>query len=473
MPRFTVALSTFGRGQHIVPTIRSVLAQTFADFELLIVGDGCTDGTQAAVEPFLGPRVAWYNLPERGGSQSFPNNAAIERAQGDLVAYVGHDDIWAPDHLERLDTAFREAPETGFAVSGCLYYGPPGSNVWLATGLFDGDEAKFEHFFPPASIAHRREVAAAIGGWRPPAEIVAPVDSDFMLRSAHAGFLFRSTCRVTVHKFAAGHRYLSYVRQSSIEQEAMLADMAAPDFEARVAKRLDAARAAGTFMSMRHPRFEAFSPGELAARNDRNKGLSRPPLRQLEGEAVITQDDGPRAFDWRPFDAGEKRVRWSFVNPRPKMLISFACTSMVRVRAQVTHHSETALRGLALHVNDVRVPLMIGGMFRNGDLWEATAEAIVRLHDTEESIAELVLPPQALPGADRKGIGVAEIGLAPLLDVGAGGASPFDAIVARVVREAVERREVERPKVAAKPGWRRVFKPFRQFARALKRLLAR
>src|ERR1043165_8264599 len=48
-PGFSIVLATYGRGRHIAPTIASVLGQTIADFELIVVGDGCSDDTQAAV----------------------------------------------------------------------------------------------------------------------------------------------------------------------------------------------------------------------------------------------------------------------------------------------------------------------------------------------------------------------------------------------------------------------------------------
>src|SRR5262245_46935479 len=101
-PFFSVIVSTYGRGKHIKPTIESVLKQNDQDFELLVVGDGCADETEAIVSPYLSHRVAWHNLEKRGGSQSFPNNLGIEKSRGRWIAYLGHDDIWSPRHLEAL-----------------------------------------------------------------------------------------------------------------------------------------------------------------------------------------------------------------------------------------------------------------------------------------------------------------------------------------------------------------------------------
>ena len=145
------------------------------------------------VESFKPREVSWYNLEKNTGSQSFPNNLGIAKATGNWIAYIGHDDIWSPHHLERLRALIEADSELDFAVSGCVYYGPKDSGIYYVTEMFDGKGAPFEHFFPPSSLAHRREIVELIGGWRDPRAVAAPVDCDFLLRAAHAGLRFSST----------------------------------------------------------------------------------------------------------------------------------------------------------------------------------------------------------------------------------------------------------------------------------------
>src|SRR5262245_19650509 len=128
-PYFSVILPTYGRGEHIRPTIESVLRQTYTDFELLVVGDGCRDKTAEVVGSFQSRRVSWYNLEENTGSQCSPNNLGITKATGSWIAYIGHDDIWSSRHLERLRALIEADREIDFAVSGCVYYGPRDSGV--------------------------------------------------------------------------------------------------------------------------------------------------------------------------------------------------------------------------------------------------------------------------------------------------------------------------------------------------------
>ena len=115
-PYFSVVLTTYGRGEHIRPTIESVLRQTYSDFELIVVGDGCTDETEEVVRSFGSRPVSWYNLEQNSGSQSFPNNLGIKNAAGKWIAYLGHDDIWSPNHLAALRALTQSACDLDFAV---------------------------------------------------------------------------------------------------------------------------------------------------------------------------------------------------------------------------------------------------------------------------------------------------------------------------------------------------------------------
>ena len=106
-PHFSIVLATYGRGRRIEPTIEAVLGQSYTTFELIVVGDGCADETEAIVGSFAREvrapaTVTWHNLSRNSGSQSFPNNEGIRHARGDWICYLGHDDIWSPDHLECL-----------------------------------------------------------------------------------------------------------------------------------------------------------------------------------------------------------------------------------------------------------------------------------------------------------------------------------------------------------------------------------
>jgi glycosyltransferase involved in cell wall biosynthesis len=354
-PFFSIVLATYNRGPHIRPTIESALLQQCADFELLVVGDGCSDETAAAVRSFPDSRITWTSLEPNSGSQSAPNNEGLRRARGRWIAYLGHDDVWAPDHLSRLRETIEGDPALDFAISGCVYHGPQGSDVYYVTGLFETSDAARSHFFPPSSIAHRSYVPDAIGGWREPRSVPAPVDSDFLLRAAHAGLRFGSTCRITVHKFAAGHRYLSYLRPSSEEQRAMLALLEGHDGE-WIDEVVVQAKRAGLFMGARYPDFASFAEGWFFTHNRRSKGLERPALRPLTDRTVIEQADDPRALDWHELEQGDRPFRWSGPNPRPRILLPFTGgEALVTIDGAWVPRQHRSLGDVSVFVEDEKV----------------------------------------------------------------------------------------------------------------------
>jgi glycosyltransferase involved in cell wall biosynthesis len=97
-PRVTVFVPAYDRARYIADTVRSVLAQTFADFELLVVDDGSTDRTAEIVAGFEDPRV---RLERNGANRGIPytRNRGLELARGAYLAVLDSDDLMLPGRL--------------------------------------------------------------------------------------------------------------------------------------------------------------------------------------------------------------------------------------------------------------------------------------------------------------------------------------------------------------------------------------
>ena len=159
-------------------SIGSVLAQSFAEWELWVIGDGCTDESAATVATFDDPRVHWHNLAVNGRSQVGPNNAALARADGGYVAYLGHDDLWLPHHLQILVGALDAG--AAFAFGRQLRI-DPGQRPYVSPP--DGYSYSSGDWLAPTSMMHRRDDARAVGGWRfPDAASTMDAESDLWAR---------------------------------------------------------------------------------------------------------------------------------------------------------------------------------------------------------------------------------------------------------------------------------------------------
>lgn len=93
MTTVSIVTPTFNRARFLPDAVASVLAQTYQDFELIIVDDGSTDDTKAVLEPFLSDaRIRYHFQPNQG--QSRARNHALSMAKGQFVAFLDSDDLW-------------------------------------------------------------------------------------------------------------------------------------------------------------------------------------------------------------------------------------------------------------------------------------------------------------------------------------------------------------------------------------------
>lgn len=116
MPVISVITPTYNRGYLIGRAIESVLAQTFTDFELIIVDDCSSDETPEIVSAVADPRVSYVRLPENRGA-NFARAHAVRMAKGEYCAFLDSDDYWAPHKLETQLMVARSASSEHMVVS--------------------------------------------------------------------------------------------------------------------------------------------------------------------------------------------------------------------------------------------------------------------------------------------------------------------------------------------------------------------
>jgi glycosyltransferase involved in cell wall biosynthesis len=246
--------------------LASAARQSYRRLEILVIGDACTDDSQAVVEALGDRRVRWINLSENSGSQAGPNQAGLEMAGGVLVAYLGHDDLWRRDHVALL-VARHQATGAELVSGRCEWVWPGGFG---ARRLYSGPSG----WPPPSALMHTADVGRRAGGWRDHRLTVLPQDNDFVERVVGAGARHSRVEALTVVKFASGVRPGSYVDRRSDEQERWTKRLDRRSFVARELA------TAGLLLPLRpwspHPRFApgaADRPGGIVAELRRIRGL--------------------------------------------------------------------------------------------------------------------------------------------------------------------------------------------------------
>lgn len=118
-PKVSVIIPTYNRAHLLLPrAVKSVLNQTFTDFELIIVDDASTDNTKEVVESFNDSQIRYMRHEQNKGGGA-ARNTGIEKARGEFIAFLDSDDEWMKEKLERQIAAFSQAnPRIGFIFCG-------------------------------------------------------------------------------------------------------------------------------------------------------------------------------------------------------------------------------------------------------------------------------------------------------------------------------------------------------------------
>jgi glycosyltransferase involved in cell wall biosynthesis len=192
-PLVSVVMAAKNYARFLPQAVESVRAQTFADWELLIIDDGSSDATPEVARPFLSdPRVRYFRSDRLG--QPRAKNLGIGLSRGSFVAFLDADDAWQPTKLEKQLALFRDRPDVGVVFcrrslmdeSGKLLAATPRAAMPRGRVL----EPMFvQNFVCFSSAVVRRDVFAHVGRFDPQWDLA--IDYDLWLRVAkHHGFDF-------------------------------------------------------------------------------------------------------------------------------------------------------------------------------------------------------------------------------------------------------------------------------------------
>jgi|GEM_PF-6981700 len=190
-PFFTVIVSTYNRRDMLPRALKSILTQTFTDFELLVIDNGSTDDTRDVVAGFNDHRLKYILNPRPSSSCDGPRNLGIDMARGGFITFLDDDDLWYPQRLEKVRQAFISHPQVQAVChnenrmvdgnfAGCIKHGPIPDGL-LEVLLYQ------RNCLSPCAVAVKAEVLRKLGGFDLRPEFSAAADYDMWLRMAESG----------------------------------------------------------------------------------------------------------------------------------------------------------------------------------------------------------------------------------------------------------------------------------------------
>lgn len=185
MPYFTVVIPLYNKENYIADTLKSVLAQTFTDFEVLVINDVSTDNSVNMALTFSDNRIKIINHTVNKGLPG-SRNTGIENAKGKYVAFLDADDIWKPLFLETIYNLIQSYPEASFFATkyqeiysgGVIIQLPFNINTGVLDNFFNLNCTK--PIYCPSALCVKKDVFDNIGVYQ---DIYFGEDVDFNIRA--------------------------------------------------------------------------------------------------------------------------------------------------------------------------------------------------------------------------------------------------------------------------------------------------
>jgi glycosyltransferase involved in cell wall biosynthesis len=172
MPSVSIIIPTHDRGELLMQTLASVQAQTFADFDAIVVDDHSTDDTLARLAPIeaADARIRHIALPEGQSGAQAARNAGIAAATGEYLILLDSDDLLAPHCLERRVTHMQAHPDLDAVVFGCEVFRKTPGDVHTRWNVFTDENdidrlLKWDVPWQTTSPIWRTESIRRVGEW--------------------------------------------------------------------------------------------------------------------------------------------------------------------------------------------------------------------------------------------------------------------------------------------------------------------
>jgi glycosyltransferase involved in cell wall biosynthesis len=186
-PFFSIILPTFNRAHLVARAIESVLAQTFRNFELLMIDDGSRDRTWDVVSNYVrsDPRLRYHFATNRG--LAVARNLGISMASGEYITFLDSDDEYLPEHLDLRAVYLHQNPAVDLLHGGVEIVG----DEYVADKHDPSKRIHLSECVVGGTFVVKRELSLQLGGYR---DVPYGDDADFFDRA--------QTAHAKIHKVA-------------------------------------------------------------------------------------------------------------------------------------------------------------------------------------------------------------------------------------------------------------------------------
>lgn len=152
MPKVSINLCVYNGENYLREALESIVAQTYKDWELVIINDGSTDSTESIIKEYINKGYPIIYHYQKNHGLGYSRNEAFKRSQGEFIAFIDHDDLWLPEKLSKQVLTFENNPEVGFLYSNFFMMDQEKGKKYLAYRKLQPSGFVFEHFLHRYSV---------------------------------------------------------------------------------------------------------------------------------------------------------------------------------------------------------------------------------------------------------------------------------------------------------------------------------
>lgn len=170
-PRFSIIVPLYNKAPYVRKALSSIVAQSYNNYELIVIDDGSRDGSAAIAEAYLKNKttIDYCLIKQKNAGVAAARNNGVAKSKGEYVCFLDADDWWEPEMLEEIDRLITEYPDAGLYATNYVYYKPGKTHVALKLerGYMNYPEAYLHGEMPvwTGAVCMPRKVYDEMGGF--------------------------------------------------------------------------------------------------------------------------------------------------------------------------------------------------------------------------------------------------------------------------------------------------------------------